>query len=84
MSLQVSVLPAQHIGAVPAGSRAAVPIAGGHFEVDPASYYFRTTEHRRRRFQTAAPRYAFLNRLLAVGVGEIRPDGPIHLIDEIL
>jgi hypothetical protein len=42
--------------------------------------YFRTFP----RFETAAPKYAFLNRLLAVGVGEIRPEGPVHVIEEIL
>ena len=47
---------------------------------DDANAYFRTLP----RFETAAPKYAFLNRLLAVGIGEIRPDGPIHTIEEIL
>jgi hypothetical protein len=47
---------------------------------DDANHYFRTLP----RFETAAPKYAFLNRLLAVGTGEIRPDGPVHVIDEIL
>jgi hypothetical protein len=47
---------------------------------DVANDYFRTLP----RFETAAPKYAFLNRLLAVGIGEIRPDGPIHTIEEIL
>ena len=42
--------------------------------------YFRTMS----RFETAAPKYAFLNRLLAAGVGEIRPDGPVHVLDEIV
>jgi hypothetical protein len=42
--------------------------------------YFRTLP----RFETAEQNYAFLNRLLAVGVGEIRADGPVHLIEEIL
>ncbi len=42
--------------------------------------YFRTLP----RFETAAPKYAFLNRLLAVGLGEIRSDGPVHVIEEIL
>jgi hypothetical protein len=36
------------------------------------------------RFETAAPKYAFLNRLLAVGIGEIRSEGPVHIIEEIL
>jgi len=47
---------------------------------DDAHQYFRTVP----RFETAAPKYAFLNRLLAVGIGEIRPEGPVHLIEEIL
>jgi hypothetical protein len=47
---------------------------------DDANHYFRTVP----RFETAAPKYTFLNRLLAVGVGEIRPDGPVHVIEEIL
>ena len=46
----------------------------------PGGPYFRTLP----RFETADPKYAFLNRLLAVGVGEIRSDGPVHLIEEIL
>jgi len=47
---------------------------------DDANHYFRTVP----RFETAAPTYAFLNRLLAVGIGEIRPEGPVHVIEEIL
>ena len=47
---------------------------------DGAHQYFRTLP----RFETAAPKYAFLNRLLAVGIGEIRADGPVHIIEEIL
>jgi hypothetical protein len=47
---------------------------------DDANHYFRTVP----RFETAAPKYAFLNRLLAVGVAEIRPEGPVHVIEEIL
>ena len=62
---------------------------GGRVQQDPMTFtgvrdvandYFRTLP----RFETAAPKYAFLNRLLAVGIGEIRPDGPIHTIEEIL
>ena len=47
---------------------------------DDASHYFRTLP----RFETAAPKYAFLNRLLAVGIGEGHRDGPVHTIEEIL
>jgi hypothetical protein len=48
--------------------------------VDPAKYYFRTAP----RFETASEKYSFMNRLLAVGVGENRPSGPVHVIEEIL
>jgi Protein of unknown function (DUF3237) len=47
---------------------------------DDARQYLRTLP----RFETAAPQYDFLNRLLAVGIGEIRPDGPVHVIEELL
>ena len=47
---------------------------------DDATNYFRTLP----RFETAAAEYSFLNRLLAVGIGEIRPEGPVHIIEEIL
>jgi Protein of unknown function (DUF3237) len=46
----------------------------------PGAPYFRTVS----RFETAEPKYSFLNRLLAVGAGEIRTDGPVHVIEEIL
>lgn len=48
--------------------------------VEPESYYFRTTP----RFETGHPKYAFLNRLLAVAMGDRRPEGPIYTIEEIL
>ena len=48
--------------------------------VDPARYYFRTVP----RFETSAEAYAFLNRIVTIGVGETRPDGAVHRIDEIL
>jgi hypothetical protein len=47
---------------------------------DDAHSYFHTLP----RFETAAPKYAFLNRLLAVGTGEVRADGPQYVIEEIL
>ena len=48
--------------------------------VDPSRYYFRTSP----RFETSAPRYAYLNRIIAVGIGETRPGQAVHRIDEIL
>jgi hypothetical protein len=47
---------------------------------DDANHYFRTLP----RFETASPKYDCLNRLLAVGIGEILPGGPVHLIEELL
>jgi len=47
---------------------------------DDRREYFRTLP----RFETAAPQYAFLHRLLAVGTGEIRGPGPVHVIEEVL
>lgn len=48
--------------------------------VDPSSYYFRVTP----TFETAAPQYAWLNQLLAVGVGERTAQGPVYKVFEIL
>jgi Protein of unknown function (DUF3237) len=47
---------------------------------DDANHYFRTAP----RFEAASPKYAFLNRLLAVGSAELRSEGPVHLIEEVL
>ena len=48
--------------------------------VDPSTYYFRTAP----RFETSAPQYEFLNRLIAIASGDRRANGPIYTIDEIL
>ena len=48
--------------------------------IDPSKYYFRTAI----RFETSAPQYAFLNRLIAVSSGDRRVGGPIYTIEEIL
>jgi hypothetical protein len=48
--------------------------------VDPSKYYFRTAP----RFETSAPRYAFLNQLIAVASGNRLPTGPIYTINEVL
>jgi hypothetical protein len=49
-------------------------------EVDPASYYFRMTA----QFETAAANYDWINRILAVGVGHRRSDGPVYSVFEVL
>jgi hypothetical protein len=48
--------------------------------VDPASYYFRINP----MFQTSAPQYDWLNRVVGVGVGHRFADGPIYSIFEVL
>ena len=48
--------------------------------VDPAEMYFRIQP----RFETADPRYLWLNRILAVGIGERLPGGPRYHVHEIL
>jgi hypothetical protein len=48
--------------------------------VDPSKYYFRTAP----RFETSAPQYAFLNRLIAISSGDRRASGPIYTIEEVL
>jgi hypothetical protein len=49
-------------------------------KVDPAQMYFRIQP----RFETADSRYAWLNGILAVGMGERLPEGPRYHIHEIL
>jgi len=48
--------------------------------VDPASYYFRINP----LFETAAATYDWLNRIVAVGIGHRRADGPIYSVFELL
>jgi uncharacterized protein DUF3237 len=48
--------------------------------VDPASYYFRVTSF----FETATPKYDWLNRLVAIGIGHRAAEGPIYNFFELL
>lgn len=48
--------------------------------VDPEKYYFRINP----LFETAAATYDWLNRILAVGIGHRRPDGPVYSVFEVL
>jgi hypothetical protein len=47
--------------------------------VDPTSYYFRILP----MFETAAPRYYWLNRNVAVGTGHRLPAGPVYSVFEV-
>lgn len=48
--------------------------------VPPGEYYLRSTPF----FETSAPRYAWLNHVIAVGVGDRQPDGVSYEVFEIL
>lgn len=48
--------------------------------VNPTLYYMRVTPY----FETAAPKYDFLNRLVAVGYGHRIASGPIYSVFEVL
>ncbi len=54
-------------------------VNGGEF-VDPALYYFRTSVI----FETAAPQYAWLNKIIAIGTGSRPPEGPVYDVFEVL
>lgn len=48
--------------------------------IDLDSYYFRMSPI----FETSAPQYDWINRIIAVGVGQRLADGPLYSIFEIL
>jgi hypothetical protein len=48
--------------------------------LDPATHYFRTAAF----FETAAPKYDWLNRIVSVGIGHRQKGGPVYSLFEIL
>ena len=48
--------------------------------VDPESYYFRINPV----FETAAPAYAWINKVVAIGAGHRISEGPIYSVFEVL
>ncbi len=48
--------------------------------VDPSEYYFRTAVF----FETAAEKYDWLNRIIAIGTGHRPPEGPVYDVFEVL
>jgi hypothetical protein len=48
--------------------------------VGPSEYYFRTAPF----FETGAPKYAWLNVIVSVGIGERQPDSVLYRVFEIL
>lgn len=49
-------------------------------QVDPASYYFRTTPV----FETASSKYDWLNRIISVATGRRESTGPVYEVYEVL
>jgi hypothetical protein len=72
------------IGMTYRGIRQGPPDVIGRLEkgelVDPASYYFRTAP----LFETEAPEYAWLNNVVAIGIGHRFADGPVYSVFEVL
>ena len=71
------------IGMTYRGLRHGPPDVIGRIEngeaVDPGSYYFRIAPF----FETAAPQYDWLNRVVAVGIGHRMADGPIYSVFQV-
>jgi hypothetical protein len=48
--------------------------------VDPDRYYFRIAP----QFETASVEYGWINRVIGIGIGHRRPDGPVYSVFEVL
>jgi hypothetical protein len=48
--------------------------------VDAAAYYFRIAP----LFETGATKYDWINRVVAIGIGHRRADGPVYSVFEVL
>jgi len=66
-------------GARHASAEVNAKIARGE-HVDGSEYYLRTVPF----FETSAPKYAWLNQIVAVSVGERQPNGVSYQVFEIL
>jgi hypothetical protein len=66
------IIPPEHMAA--AFNRATVE------SVDPSAYYFRTAP----TFETASTKYAWLNRVQAVGIGRLTSKGVAYAFHEVL
>jgi Protein of unknown function (DUF3237) len=47
---------------------------------DPSTYYFRMVP----MFETSAPKYDWLNRIVSVGIGNRLANGPVYSLFEVL
>lgn len=62
------------------GSKDVMARLGRGEAVSASEYYFRI----QAQFETSAPKFEWLNRVLAIGIGDRRPDGPVYSLFEIL
>jgi hypothetical protein len=62
------------------GPREVMERLGRGEEVDPAEYYFRISP----MFETTSKDHAWLNGVLAIGLGRRFADGPIYNVFELL
>ena len=62
------------------GPAAAIDRLNRGEKVDPAEYYFRIAPF----FETASEKYGWLNRIIALGTGDRRSDGPVYDVFEVL
>ena len=69
-----------HYTGVRYGSQAVMDRIAAGESVDPAEYYLRNTPY----FETASPKYHWLNRIVSVGVGRRMPDHAAYEVFEIL
>ncbi|MBL6456515.1 DUF3237 domain-containing protein [Belnapia sp. T6] len=63
-----------HYSGIRTGSAEVLARLNAGEAVDPSDYYFRTAI----RFETGAAPLAWLNRILAVGIGQRPPSGPTY------
>jgi len=68
-----------HYSGIRTGSAEVLARLNAGQAVDPAEYYFRTA----MRFETGAPDLAWMNRVLAIGVGQRPPSGPTYDVYEV-
>lgn len=73
-------LVALHYSGCRHGTREVIDRLNRKEPVDPSEYYFRISA----RFETSAPHYEWLNKLLAIGIGHRCPEGPLYNLFELL
>jgi hypothetical protein len=63
-----------HYSGIRTGAPEVLARLNGGQPVDPSDYYFRISA----RFETGAPELAWMNKVIAIGVGQRPPSGPTY------